>query len=72
MRPAGMLRRRVKLDVTDIDSRSQRHAEGLDGAVQVHVKKSILIVPHSSREVCYFVTHVPDAIVARILLDPSY
>jgi hypothetical protein len=66
MRPAGMLRRRVKLDVTDIDSGSQWHAEGLDGAVEVHVKKSVFIVPHAATQVGDFVTHKPDTIVARI------
>ena len=66
MRPAGMLRRRVKLDVTDIDSGSQWHAEGLDSAVEVHVKKSVFIVPHAATQVGDFVTHKPDTIVARI------
>jgi hypothetical protein len=44
----------------------------LDGAIQVHVKKSILIVPAVSRRVGHFVAHVPDAIVTRIRLDPGY
>ena len=72
MRPAGMLRRRVKLDVTDIDSGSQWHAEGLDSAVEVHVKKSVFIVPHTATQVGDFVTHKPDTIVARIRFEPGY
>ena len=66
MRPAGMLRRRVEIDVSDLDSRSQRHTERLDGAVQVHVKNRVLIVPHAATQVGDFVTHEKDTIVARI------
>ena len=72
MRPARVLRRRVKLDVTDIDSRSQRDTEGLDGAVEVHVKKSVLVMPDPGRGVRYFVAHEPDTIVARIRLRLVY
>jgi hypothetical protein len=66
MRPARMLRRGVEIDVSDLDSRSQRHAEKLDGAVQVHIKDRVFIVPHAATQVGGFVTHEKDTIVARI------
>ena len=68
MRPAGMLRRRVKSMLADLDSRSQRHTERLNGAVQVHVKDRVFIVPHAATQVGDFVTHEKDTIVARIRL----
>jgi hypothetical protein len=64
MCPTGMLRRRVKFNVSDIYSSAHRHAERLNRAVEVHVKESILIMPDASRWVGYLVTHKPDAIVS--------
>ena len=72
MRPTGMLRGSVKIDVSDIDSRSHRNGKGLDGTIQVHVKKSVFIVPHAATQVGDFVTHEPDTIVARIGIDLSH
>ena len=48
MRPARMLRRRVKSDVSYVNSGGQGHTERLDGAVQVHIKEGILIVPDAA------------------------
>ena len=45
------------------------HAEGLNSAIEVHVKEGILIVPDAGRRVGYFVAHKPDPIVTRIGLD---
>ena len=42
---AGMLRRRMKSDVADVDSASQRHTEGLDRAIEVLVIERVLVVP---------------------------
>ena len=67
--PAGVLRRRVETDVTYINSSAQGHTEGLNCAVEVHVKERILIVPDSRRRVSYFVAHKPHPIVTRIGLD---
>ena len=72
MRKAGMLRRRMKLDVSDIDARSYRHAERLNRAIEVLVIKRVLIVPHAATQVGYFVTHVPNAIGARSRQDLVY
>jgi hypothetical protein len=62
----------MEIDVTDVHSRSYRHAKGLNGPIQVHVKESILIVPDAGSGMGYFVTHVPNAIVAGIRLDLGY
>jgi hypothetical protein len=62
----------MEIDVTDIDSRSDRYTKGLNSAVQVHVKKSKLIMPDAGRRMGHLVTHVPDTIVAGIRLLPGY
>ena len=70
--PAGFLRRRVKADVTYVNSRRQRHAKGLNSAIQVLVIQGIFIMPDSWTWVSHFITHEPDAIVPRIRLDLMY
>ena len=67
-----MLRRRVKADVTDIGAKPQRDNEGLNGAIQVHVIESVLIMPDSSRWVGYLVTDKPEAVISRIRLGPAH
>ena len=57
MCPAGVLRRSVETDVAYVNSGVQRHAEGLNSAVEVHVKQGILIVPYAGRRAGYFVAH---------------
>jgi hypothetical protein len=59
----------VKFHVTDVDPGSQRHAERLDGAIEVFVIERVLIMPDSSRRVGHFVAHEPNTIVSRIRLD---
>ena len=59
----------MECDITDVNSSSQRHAKGLDGAIQVLVVQSVLIVPDSGRWIDYFVTYEPDAIIAWVRLD---
>lgn len=46
--------------------------ERLNGAVQVHVKNRILIVPHTGIRPCYFVSDKKDSIVTGIWLDLLY
>ena len=72
MRPSGMLRGGMKINIAYINSGSDGNSERLNGAIQVHVKERILVVPHSSIGSSYFVTHVPDAVVTRIRLDLGY
>ena len=45
--PTRFLGRRVEADVTDIGAKPQRDAEGLNGAIQVLIVQSVLIVPNS-------------------------
>ena len=66
--PGGLLARRMKPNVRDVYSGSQRHAEGLDRAVEVLVVQRVFIVPDASGRIGHFVTHEPDAIVSRIRL----
>ena len=47
MRKARMLRWHVKPDVTDVDPRSQRNSERLNGPIEVLVIERVLIVPDS-------------------------
>ena len=62
----------MESDVTDISSNSQGDAKGLDGAIEVLVIQSVLIVPDSWTWVSHFVTHEPDAIVTRVRLILIY
>jgi hypothetical protein len=62
----------MECDITDVGSRSQRHAKGLDRAIQVLVIQGIVIVPDAGRWIGHFVTHKPDAIVSRVRLDLIY
>ena len=46
--PAGLLTRGVKPDVRDVYSGPERHAKGLNAAIQVLVIERIFIVPNAS------------------------
>lgn len=59
----------MKSDVTNIDSRSQRYAEGLNGAIEVLVIEGILIVPNAVVGPRHFIAHEPDTIGSRSGLD---
>ena len=67
--PGGVLRRRVKADVTYVNSSCQGHAEGLNRPIQILVVERILIVPHTCSKVCYFIAEQSKPIVSRIRLD---
>ena len=62
----------MKVDVTDADSGRNRHAEGLNRAIEVLVIESVLVMPDPSRGVRHLVTHKPDAIVSGIRLHLIY
>ena len=64
--PARFLWRRVKVDVADVNPRSQRHAERLNSAVQVLVINGVFVMPHTGTWVSHFVTHKPNPVVAWI------
>src|SRR5439155_4073170 len=67
-----MLRRCVKADVRDVYSGSNRHAEGLDGAIEVLIVQRVFIVPDAGGGVRDFVAHEPDAIVSLVRLSLVY
>ena len=70
MCPSRMLRRRMKSDIAQIRRKTwKNNFEGLDGTIQVHVKDSVVIVPHSGIWSCYLVTDKEDPIVTRIRLN---
>src|SRR5262249_27923772 len=70
--PTGMLRRCMKIDVRNVYSGSNRHAERLDRAIEVLVIERIFIVPHASAGVRDFVAHEPNTIIAVIRFDLVY
>ena len=60
----------MKSDIAQIRRKTwKNNFEGLDGTIQVHVKDSILIVPHSGSWASYLVTDEQDPIVTRIGLN---
>ena len=72
MRPARMLRRGIETNVADVSSKSHRHAERLNGTIQVLVIDGIFIMPDTSRRVGYFKAHKPNTIVAWIRFVLTY
>jgi len=70
--PARFLRRRMKSDVTEIGSSTQRHGKGLDAAIEILVEQGVLIVIDARRGIAHFVAHKPDPIVSRIRLSLIY
>ena len=62
----------MKADVSDVDTRPQGHTKRLNSSVQVLVIQGILIVPDSGSWIGHFVSHEPEAIIARIRLDLVY
>ena len=70
--PAGLLNRRMKSDVRDVYSGSNRHAERLDSAIEVLIVESVFIVPDAGGRVRHFEAHEPDTIISRVRLLPVY
>ena len=62
----------MKSDVTDVDTWPQGHTKRLDSSVQVLVIQGILIVPDALTGIGHFVSHKPEAIIARIRFDLVY
>ena len=59
----------MKIDVADVNPRSQRHAERLNSTVEVLVIKGVFVMPHTGTWVSHFVTHKPNPVVAGIGFD---
>jgi hypothetical protein len=62
----------MKAYVTDVGAWTQGHSKRLDTSVQVLVIQGILIVPDSGTGIGHFVSHEPEAIIARIRLNLIY
>ena len=62
----------MKTDVADVYPGCERHAKGLNAAVEVLVIQGILIVPDPSSGIRHFVPHKPNPIVTRVGLDLAY
>ena len=69
MCPSWVLWRGVKVDVIQRNRKPEEKTEGLNRAIQIHVKDRILIVPHPSNWPCHFVTDEEFSIVSGIWLD---
>src|SRR6266487_5259970 len=67
-----MLNRRVKADVRDNYSGSNRHAERLNGPIEILIVQGVFIVPHAISGVRDFVAHEPDSVGSRRGLGPVY
>src|SRR5262245_40616483 len=66
VRPAGMLRWRMKIEIARRNSAAQRNTERLNRAIEVRVIDRVLIVPDASARVCHLVSHEADALVPRV------
>lgn len=65
MRKAGMLRRRVKLDVSDVNTGAHRYGERLNRPIEVLVVHCVLIVPHAGVWSRHLVTDEENAVGSR-------
>jgi len=64
-----MLNRRMKSDVRDVYSGSNRHTEGLDGTIEILVIERVFIVPDASTRVRDLIAHEPDTVGSGSGLD---
>jgi len=64
--PAGFLRRRMKVDIANVDPGDQGHTERLNSAVEVLVIHGVFVMPHTGAWVSHFVAHEPNPVVAWI------
>ena len=64
-----MVRRGMKSDVTYVDSGPERHAEGLNRAIEVLVVNGVLVMPYAGRWVRYFINDERTTIDTRLRLD---
>ena len=69
IRETRMVRRGMKSDVTNVDSLPERHAEGLNRAIEVLVVKGVLVMPHARRWVRYFINNERATIDTGLRLD---
>ncbi len=72
VKKSGMLKRRMKIDVRDVHSGSNRHSKRLDGPIEILVVERVFIMPDASSGIGHFIAHEPDAIGSRRGLDLVY
>ena len=64
-----MVGRGMKSDVTYVGSGPERHAEGLNRAIEVLVVNGVLVMPHAGRWIRYFVNNEGTTIDTGLRLD---
>ena len=64
-----MVRWEMKSDVTYVDSLPERHAEGLNRAIEVLVVNGVLVMPHAGRRLSYFINDERPTIDTGLRLD---
>ncbi len=65
MRKSWMLRRRMEINVSDVDSSSHRHAERLNSTIEVLIIDRVFIMPDACIRTCHFVTDEENAVAFR-------
>lgn len=64
-----MIRWGTKTDVTYADSGAERHAEGLNRAIEILVVNGVLVMPHAGRWIRYFINNERATIDTGLRLD---
>ena len=64
-----MIRWGMKTDVTYVDSCAERHAEGLNRAIEILVVNGVLVMPHAGRWIRYFINNERTTIDTGLRLD---
>lgn len=64
-----MIRWGMKPDVTYVDPGAERHAEGLNRAIEILVVNVVLVMPHASRWIRYFINNERTTIDTGLRLD---
>jgi len=64
-----MVRRGMKSDVTYVDSGRERHAEGLNRAIEILVMNGVLVMPHAGRWIRYLINNERTTIDTGLRLD---
>ena len=59
----------MKINVTNVHSRRQRHSKGLNAAIEVFVINGVVIVPDSGRRIGHLIANEENTIISRVGLD---
>ena len=69
VRETRMVRGGMKSDIAYIDAGPERHAEGLNRAIEVLVVNGVLVMPHAGRWIRYFINDKRTTIDTGLWLD---